>query len=290
MWEAGRSSTSAYFECRRTPWLARQSNDGLLVLLAWMAAGSAIMVGTLTDVQAMFVAVQQIALSVWPAPVWEHVTFLGDTLVAVTLLLLFTYRYPQLSLALLVAAFVGTCLVHGIKFAFPMPRPPAVLDDITVLGPVYRTASMPSGHTATAFIAAGLLVRCAGQGWKAWLPLTIASLVGISRMACGVHWPTDVLAGAAIGLVSAWCGLRVSDRLALTPRRYLLASSLMLVCAFLLVGHDGGFGVTRVAAACIAFGSTGYWVTRWTWQLLGESGERTGALPARLARVGRFRV
>lgn len=64
--------------------------------------------------------------------------------------------------------------------------------------------SMPSGHTAVAFALAGSLARhrpdLKGAGYAA------ATLVGLSRLSLGKHWPSDVLLGAIIG---TYCANRV---------------------------------------------------------------------------------
>jgi undecaprenyl-diphosphatase len=57
--------------------------------------------------------------------------------------------------------------------------------------------SFPSGHTATAFAAAVVLVY--GSPGIGMLALLAATLIGFGRVATGVHYPTDVLAGAALG-------------------------------------------------------------------------------------------
>lgn len=57
--------------------------------------------------------------------------------------------------------------------------------------------SFPSGHTATAFAAAVVLVY--GSPGVGLLALLCAAGIGYGRLATGVHYPTDVLAGAALG-------------------------------------------------------------------------------------------
>ena len=60
--------------------------------------------------------------------------------------------------------------------------------------------SFPSGHAVTAFIAATIIL--AYLGWKWGLAsYIVAALIGISRIVLDVHYPSDVLAGAAIGIV-----------------------------------------------------------------------------------------
>jgi membrane-associated phospholipid phosphatase len=60
--------------------------------------------------------------------------------------------------------------------------------------------SFPSGHTTTAFAVASALAQ--GYKDKLWVGITsysVATIVGISRIHDGKHWPTDVIGGAALG-------------------------------------------------------------------------------------------
>ena len=63
--------------------------------------------------------------------------------------------------------------------------------------------SFPSGHTASAFSAATFVHK--RYGWKyATIPYFFAIYTGYSRIYANRHYPRDVYAGAAIGILSSW--------------------------------------------------------------------------------------
>jgi membrane-associated phospholipid phosphatase len=140
---------------------------------------------------------------------WSHVTVLGDTSLALMCLLLLIGRRPDLAWQLVLAALFATLWTHGGKEMFSSLRPPAVLHAGTfhLIGYMLEHNSFPSGHTTTVFVLAGLV--CA-QPWDARykaLALMLATLIGLSRIACGVHWPLDVLGGVFGGWLSALAGI-----------------------------------------------------------------------------------
>jgi membrane-associated phospholipid phosphatase len=105
-----------------------------------------------------------------------------------------------------------------LKFLSKRQRPnyidPATgTNDPTFHGPFYKfpsqtsglstNSSFPSGHTTAAFAAA--TVYAMEYRHHPWIPIlsyTFATAVGISRMTENKHWPTDVLVGAALGILS----------------------------------------------------------------------------------------
>ncbi|HEV2092065.1 MAG TPA: phosphatase PAP2 family protein [Rubrobacter sp.] len=92
-------------------------------------------------------------------------------------------------------------IAEGAKFLFDRARPFIWDTEVAPLIKTPSSSSFPSGHSATA--AAGALTLSAI--YPAFAPLLVSAglLVVLSRVYLGVHFPVDVLAGAAIGLATA---------------------------------------------------------------------------------------
>lgn len=96
----------------------------------------------------------------------------------------------QGSWQLVKSGVVSRVAVEGIKFAVDKDRPDGSGDD-----------SFPSGHTADSFAAATFIQQ--RYGWQWAIPAYIgATFVGYSRVESDKHFVEDVLAGAAIGIIS----------------------------------------------------------------------------------------
>lgn len=102
-------------------------------------------------------------------------------------------------------------LYKGIKHAFRRPRPCDVLHGKTNLLPIPDTYSFPSGHTAGAFVVAGLTLGLFPS--LAPLAYLYALCVAYSRVYLRLHYPVDTLAGAALGSACAAIALPVAARL-----------------------------------------------------------------------------
>lgn len=103
------------------------------------------------------------------------------------------------------AAYVGTsvagafALTYGLKYLIDRPRPYDKYPDRVHAHSRENSPSFPSGHAATAFALATSL-SITYPKWYVIAPSALwAFSVGVSRMNEGVHYPSDVLAGAAIG-------------------------------------------------------------------------------------------
>ena len=144
---------------------------------------------------------------------WSHVTILGDSVIAIMFILPFVHRRPDLIWQFLLAAIIAGLAVYLLKNP-DMLRPPAVLEagSFHLIGPALRHVSFPSGHTTTAFLVAGLFCMQQIPAWLKTLVLLLAVSAGLSRIACGIHWPMDVLGGMLCGWLAAGAGIWLGRR------------------------------------------------------------------------------
>lgn len=106
--------------------------------------------------------------------------------------------------ALLALAVGFACTNIILKPLVHRTRPWLVVEGLTTLVVENDPHSFPSGHTCAAFAAACAWRRNLPKRWMGSAALVVAALMGFSRLYVGVHFPTDVLAGALVGCLSAW--------------------------------------------------------------------------------------
>jgi membrane-associated phospholipid phosphatase len=144
---------------------------------------------------------------------WTVITTIGDGAVAGCIFYL-VMRKNNLALTRgFVAAVMGVIASNGLKHLFAVPRPehtPGFERPFHLLvEPMSVTSfSMPSGHTLAAFLLGTLLFHFLKLNWPAKILLgLLLVLIGLSRIALGVHWPADVFAGAGLGIfIGLACG------------------------------------------------------------------------------------
>ena len=123
--------------------------------------------------------------------------------IAVVFLLLQRKRLSALLLVLGLAG--GVTLSEGLKALFGRPRPPAAFQAVETLN-----ASFPSGHTLMAtvfYLTVGVMLtrafpRVHLKAFVLGAAMTVALLIGLTRIYLGAHWASDVFAGWCAG--AAW--------------------------------------------------------------------------------------
>jgi len=103
----------------------------------------------------------------------------------------------------LAIATAGIC-TFALKEVVGRKRPDESPGDAAALDPFSGHDSFPSGHATLAFAAATTLDRETSSRWVPAIGYPLAGFVAWSRIHDRRHWPSDVVAGAAIGFGVAW--------------------------------------------------------------------------------------
>ncbi len=145
--------------------------------------------------------------------VWDPWTL--RTLCAVVTVWLWLRGARRLAVLLAVTCTAGTLVQQGLKALVGKDRPQwrEPLDSA-------HYASFPSGHAMTAAVACGLLLwllrrhGVEGAAWVAAVALALVSVIGVglTRIWLGVHWPSDVVGGWLLGLLTVVVAVGVYRR------------------------------------------------------------------------------
>ncbi len=113
--------------------------------------------------------------------------------------------WPRFWASAAMSSAIMAGLVNGIKYTASEMRPDGSTRN-----------SWPSGHTATAFMAATILHKEYGLTRSPWYSAgayTLATATGVMRVLNNRHWISDVLSGAGIGILSVELGYGICDLL-----------------------------------------------------------------------------
>lgn len=186
----------------------------IIPLGAFIALASLVVTGASASFDVSLMAAARDLHAAWLTPLMQAVSHVGSTwgIAALSALLVAALlrRGERRTALVLVLAVLGAALVVVLtKLAFGRPRPElfAWLDHP-------GGKSFPSGHALSGILFFPLAAAITRQtfAWPRWTvgaELAFGVLVGLSRPYLGVHWPTDVLAGFALGLALLLVALRV---------------------------------------------------------------------------------
>lgn len=141
----------------------------------------------------------------------KFISFLG-TRVFLLIILFFIYilgskEDEEIVILSLLSFFIAIILVTFLKEAIARPRPYIILDNINFLS-TERGYSFPSGHSALSFAVYIIL----GYKYnKLTIAIILSSIIAISRVYLGVHYPTDIISGAFLGSIIAVIIIKLGD-------------------------------------------------------------------------------
>jgi membrane-associated phospholipid phosphatase len=171
-----------------------------------------------------------------------HLTDIGNGSVCATIAIVICVKQPKLFKRILLTVLITALMSTLLKILWDLPRPAAVLDrsSFDIIGAIVTKHSFPSGHTMTAFSVAGFIILSIRNYKVQVIAIILAFMVGVSRIAVGAHWPEDIAAGAAFGLLSSYLAFGISS-VPFTPKnsyRTGFALCLLSVLGILLERDD----------------------------------------------------
>lgn len=140
--------------------------------------------------------------------------YFGYLIVAALVLFLFQNfkkNWPLVSQSLIAAVLARFGVTEIIRLLWLRPRPFTELE-LNIISTHVPTGSFPSGHAAF-FFAIAAIIYFYNKKAGLWLFLS-AFLIGLARVVTGVHWPSDIMGGAVVGILSSWIVFKIFQKTA----------------------------------------------------------------------------
>ncbi len=176
----------------------------------------AVLMNIATLDQNLLLWIQEYVRQEWMTPFWTFVTSLGDAgwfWIVVSALLLLPESTRKVGIMALVSLGIGALITNvALKNLVARIRPYEVIEGLQLLIEPQSDFSFPSGHSCASFAAAMVYYRMLPK--KYGVPaVVLAVFIACSRLYVGVHYPSDVVVGVCIGVLSAWISYKIVQRI-----------------------------------------------------------------------------
>ncbi|MFL0248160.1 phosphatase PAP2 family protein [Candidatus Clostridium stratigraminis] len=146
-------------------------------------------------------------------PIASNINNNGEVwiLIAIVLLLNKNIEVKEIGAAMLIALLLGLVLGEGVlKNLIGRARPTSPAYNYTFLISPPKSFSFPSGHTTSSFAAFGVCFFKKAR--YRYFALALAITIAFSRIYLHVHYPSDILGGIILGLISAKLAVNISKK------------------------------------------------------------------------------
>lgn len=198
-----------------------------------------------------------------------NLTQLGDVSIFLSFLALLLLYIPKIWENFFWALLVSLVFSTVLKNIFAVPRPSMALnhDNFTIVGKMASGhASFPSGHSISAFtivtvVLVGLMPKLIKNKLLFSLfALSLATLVALSRIGVGAHYPLDVLFGSLLGILSGLLGIIINNKYPVwqwvgNRKYYPIFIIAFIVCAVTIIGKilEQNLAIYYLAVASLFF-------------------------------------
>lgn len=164
--------------------------------------------------EAVMLFIQNFVRNDFLNPIMVLLAYMGEAgavWFAIGITMLFFKKTRIAGIDMMIALVLCFCLNDMVlKHIFQRPRPFLVIEGLNALVAHPSSFSFPSGHANAAF-ACAFALKNTFNGKGKWFYL-LAALIALSRPYVGVHFTTDIIIGAIVGTVGAWCVLKLRKK------------------------------------------------------------------------------
>lgn len=137
---------------------------------------------------------------------WINITKLGNSgFIWLTTAILMSFFKKTRNVGIVSLCSIALCFLItnvGLKNIVARPRPYTQIAELMILTHPESSFSFPSGHTANSFAVALIYFRMLPKKYGI-TAVVLATLIGLSRLYIGVHYPTDVIGGFFVALFAS---------------------------------------------------------------------------------------